>query len=198
MLRTRMAFSGMALKAAGQVGASVAATLIAAMIFSALPRATVPVAHVAAELTSGGKFAARVPGVESVAAEAQAVREQRPVLPMMAETPAQAIPLSAADASWDEAAKPLQPSAGENLGRPRLHLPARGDAGRLMEIGTGAGTRAAAAVAALASKPAASAPIEAAAAKTEDGMLPRVAASARFFWSLTASAGESLLSRLIP
>ena len=44
---------------ASQVSVSVGATLIAAMIYGALPRVTIPQLEPAPELTSGGKFAAR-------------------------------------------------------------------------------------------------------------------------------------------
>ena len=196
MLRTRVTFTGSALKVVCQVGASVATTLIASMIFAALPKATVPADRPAAELTSGGKFAARIPGAEM---EARGGAERAAALPILAEAPAQAIALSAANAAWDEAGKPVQPAALGEPVRPRLHLPARGDVRRSSDAGAGEAKRSAGLVAvALPSGPATSASVDIAPTRAEDGVLPRVAASVRSLWSITSSAGGSLLSRIVP
>ena len=63
MLRIRMALTGMFLK----VAAPVAATLIAALVFGSLPKANVPAAQPVVQLTSGGKFAARIPDAGAAA-----------------------------------------------------------------------------------------------------------------------------------
>ena len=69
MPRTRVEIIGSALKVMVQVGASMGATLIAAIAFASLPKATVPADRPAAELTSGGKFAARIPDAEDAASD---------------------------------------------------------------------------------------------------------------------------------
>lgn len=81
MPRTRVGLTGSALKVMGQVAASMGATLIAAMVFASLPKATVAVDRPAAELTSGGKFAARIPEAENAAAEDRPARA-RFILPL--------------------------------------------------------------------------------------------------------------------
>ena len=194
MLRTRMAFPAMALRLVCQVGASVAATLIASVIFAGLPKPTVPANQPVAELTSGGKFAARITGAESAASESQAAAGQRAAPPVMATAPADAVPLSAVDTAWSD---PREQPVFERPARPRLHLPTRGDARRSSGADTG-GKPVGIVAAVLASKPATSAVIEVGATKADDGMMPRIVSSARSLWAMTASAGGSLLSRIVP
>ncbi len=197
MLRTRMALTGMALRVVCQVGASVAATLIATVIFAALPKATIPVDRPAAELTSGGKFAARVAGAET--SQGQSTVEQRAALPVMAEAPTQAVALSVVAAAWGDTAKPLSPVSIDKPARSRLRLPLRTEARGSADAGAGNPKRPAEmAVAALGSKPTTGASLEGAGPRAEDGMVPRITSSARFLWSMASSAGGSLLSRIIP
>ncbi len=121
MLRIRMALTGMVLK----VAAPVAATLIAALVFGSLPKANVPTAHPAAELTSGGKFAARIP-------DAGGAPEQDGLEIQTASPPAaEAAQLPGTEDSAGEAGKP---SALVDMGiRPRFRLPLRSEARRLIE-----------------------------------------------------------------
>ncbi len=121
MLRIRMALVRLVLK----VAAPVAATLTAALVFGSLPKANVPTQHPVAELTSGGKFAARIP--IAGAAPQQEGFEAHTALPTVAEV----VALPGTDGSVGEVGKP---SASLDTGlRSRFRLPLRSEARRLIE-----------------------------------------------------------------
>ena len=73
MLRTRLDFSRMAGRLLLQVAASVTATLIGSAIFATLPKISPRADLPTVELTTGGKYAARIPGAAPEAAAPQAV-----------------------------------------------------------------------------------------------------------------------------
>lgn len=121
MPRTRMALTGMILK----VAAPVAATLIAALVFGSLPKANVPTARPVAELTSGGKFAARI------ADAGDPVQQDGVEAPTAAPAAAEAAQLPATDTTSGEAGKAS--ASIDAAMRPRFRLPLRSEARRLIE-----------------------------------------------------------------
>ena len=121
MSRIRMALVGMVLK----VAAPVAATLAAALVFGSLPKANVPATHPVVQLTSGGKFAARIP--DAGPSPQQDGFEVQTIVP----TTAEAAQLPGTDDTAGEAGKA---SAMVDMGiRPRFRLPLRSEARRLIE-----------------------------------------------------------------
>ena len=182
MLHARNALPALAGKLLYQVAASVTATLIAAAIVSALPKGGGPAAPVAAALTSGGKFAARVPDAGDAEAGAVEALAPLPVLTMVSTRPFDLDPVPAAApadvaGSLGPVAKPV---------RPRPHALARAERGRPADVATAAPSPRPGLVA-VADTP-----------RDEDGVLPRITSSAHAMWSLTTSAGGSLLSHLLP
>ena len=201
MLRTRSALPHSVVRWTGQVAASIGATLVASLIYSALPRPALPEAA-RPELTSGGKFAVRA--VEPAAFDGLDVMP----LPHVAPRPVQAAVLSAElppaihrvafDAAAPLVLAPERPARPVRVAR----VPAKAEARR-----TGGAEPAPQAVIT------AAAPHEAAAA-SEGGfvqallpevlhgawpaVLPRVVSTARAAWTMTASAGGSLVDRVVP
>ncbi len=181
MLHTRNALPALAGKLLYQVAASVTATLIAAAVFSALPKASGPAAPTAAALTSGGKFAARVPGAGDAGIGTAEMLTPLPVLTMVATRPFDLDPGADAPAdvagSLEAVAKPI---------RPRPHAPPRAERSRPADVAT------------VAPSPRPSLMAVADTPREEDGVMPKITSSAHALWSLTTAAGGSLLSHLMP
>lgn len=203
MLRTRSALPHSVVRWTGQVAASIGATLVASLLYSALPRPAPPEAA-RPELTSGGKFAARA--VEPAALDGLDVMP----LPHVAPRPVQAAVLSAEvppairrvafDAAAPLVLAPERPARAARLAR----APARTEPRR-----AGAPAPAPAPQAVIT----AAAPHEATTAGeggfvqallpealqgTWPAVLPRVVSTARAAWTMTASAGGSLVDRVVP
>ncbi len=182
MLHTRNALPALAGKLLYQVAASVTATLVAAAVFASLPKATGPVAPAAAQLTSGGKFAARVPGVGDAGAGGAETLAPPPVMTMVSTLPFDLHPV--ADAVPAEVARSLEPAVKPTRSRP--HVPVRAERSRPADAAT------------VATNPRPFLMVLADAPREEDGVLPKIASSARSLWSMTTSTGGSLLSHLMP
>ena len=193
MLHMTSGLSRSVMRWLSQVTASVGATLVATMIYAALPKS------VAAdgpppppELTSGGKFAARalppsaddgldtmpLPHVAPVLA---------PVLPALLETPPPGAALHRA--GWDGAASPaLPPDRSARAGKPP-------------RAASRAEPRRVAVVPAEPTPSAANPEAGREAASSLDlvpGLMPRVLSTARAAWSFTTSAGGTLMARVVP
>ena len=188
-----------------QVSVSVGATLIATMIYGALPKVTIPQLEPAPELTSGGKFAARAlppdapqvfDGLDTMPLPRVAVSDS--VLPAAFVTTAAqsdaATPPFAAPAAGVPAAGPLRRIVGDGgpIERPiraakTVHLPQRADAKHPARL-----------VTAEAAAPIAQVSSDEPTATTDDGLLPKVMSTARGAWAVTASASDALLAHVIP
>ena len=187
-----------------QVSVSVGATLIATMIYGALPRVTVPQLEPAPELTSGGKFAARA--LPPDAPQAFDGLDTMP-LPRVAAPPAvlpaaffmgsaQAAVAQPSVAELPTAVGPMRRIIGDGgpIERPiraakAVHLPQRADAKRPVRLVTAE---------AAAPEPVAQVSSNDPTAATDEGLLPKVMSTARGAWDVTASASDSLLSHVIP
>lgn len=205
MLRTRSGLSGSVVKWAAQVVASVGATLLATLIYSALPKVALPEApprtaadrsEVLSELTSGGKFAARAvrpaapqaaDGPDVVAlplVASMAIPVAFPVLPTSGSGVATSTPtVQLRQAAWDAAA----PERSTRPARPS-HAPARAEPKR---ASAEPAPRAPATVTSPSVGPASD-------VNDDGGFIPTVLSAARGAWSLTASAGGSLMARVMP
>ena len=192
-----------------QVSTSLGATLIAALIVQSLPRAMPAAPAPAPELTSGGKFAARV-----ASARAYDGLDKMPlphVEALRVDPPAAFVPaafLASSPADLGALGAVLRQSAGDppsvrdhakpaRLARASVHTEAR----RTAAPGS-------AAAASPSTRDGVSGEIATADA-ADDGLLHRVASKTRAVWSstsattqsawtATASIGSSLVSRLIP
>ena len=202
MLRTTSALPHSVVRWMGQVAASVGATLVASLIYSALPRPALPEAA-RPELTSGGKFAVRA--IEPAAFDGL---DTMP-LPQLAPRPVQAavlpadLPSTIRRVAFDAAA-PLAPERPARAARG-----ARGPA--KVEARRGGGAEPASPAVITAATPREAVADEAA---SEGGfvqallprvlptawpaVLPKVLSTARAAWTVTASAGESLVDRVVP
>ena len=204
MLRTRSGLPRFAAKWVAQVAASVGATALASLIYTALPKPVLSEAPASQpELTSGGKFAARAitpvayDGLDAMPAPhvvPSAVRlvaatpsadvalppavERRVPKPVRAmprtearhgAVPAEAMPRLASSAAVVTAAQPVAATRPE---------PGRDDGGFMAAI-----------------LPSAMPTIL---PTTLPSVLPKVVSTARAAWTLTASAGESLVARVVP
>ena len=195
-----------------QVSVSVGATLVATMIYGALPRDTIPQREPAPELTSGGKFAARAlppdalqafDGLDTMPLPRVAVPTA--VLPaafFMGST--QAAVAAPSTAAMPAGLPPLQPlgralgSGGPTRGvsvdplvrtTKAFHPPLRADAKHAARVVVAE---------AAAPEPIAQVSPNEPTASTDDGFLPKMMSSARGAWSVTASASDALLARVIP
>lgn len=193
MVRMTSGLSRPLLRWSSQVAGSLAATLAATLVWSVVPHpGAVPA--VRPELTSGGKFAARA--IQPIAYDGL---DTMP-LPHVAPPPARFVVTAAEPAppailhraSWDEAAPAERPA---RVVRP-AHLPVRADARRPEPVPHAA--------------PAAVVPDPEPKAEAEEGvlhrvipsalpqLLPGIASTARSAWTVTASAGDALVSRVVP
>ncbi len=160
-------------------GAALLAAMTAMTVAAALPDPwSTPGTPVA--LTSGGKFAARIPGLDAAAADGAG---PSPVaLPRADHAAADWFFLDAGTLRRSEvpSAKARLVPAGAGR-RPRHRTDGRGAAGTIAAASMGAlwsaGTQ----------------PF-----RPDDGIMHDVSSAAQAVWSVTASAGESLLSRLLP
>lgn len=185
-----------------QILASVAATLIASALYSVLPRLVAPAQPVPVALTSGGKFAARVP-VPGEAPSASAA-------PAVSAAPSASVsPSSTASGGWlrgvalspvplGVAPEVFSPEPGAEAAAPaeRAHRPTRPivhtalrRAATVVPAAAGLG-----AVAVLEAPRAIRPGLDAAAA----GPLDRALSTARSVVAETAAAGAALLSRVMP
>lgn len=193
MLRTTSGLSRPVLKWVSQVAASLGATLSATLIWSMVPHpGAVPAAP--AEMTSGGKFAARA--IEPAAYDGL---DTMP-LPHVAPPPARFVASAAELAppailrrvAWDEAAPVERPARAARPARP----PVRSEARRPEPVPRAA--------------PVAVAEAPGPRPEAEEGflhrvipsalprLLPAIASTARDAWTVTASAGDALVSRVVP
>ncbi len=161
------------------------AALTAVTVLTALPSLWRNDA-VAVALTSGGKFAARIAGAEAAPPSALSAASQGTSLPFLARS------------SVDEAVSWLSTAAMESLttdeSAPKavvstidrhLKFKARAEGRRLVD-------------AVMTDPKAALSVDEAALAKPDEGLMPKILASARSAWSVTTSAGGSLMSHILP
>ena len=184
----------------GQVVASIGATLVATLIYSALPRPVLP-EPARPELTSGGKFAVRA--VEPAAYDGLDVMPLPHVAPRAVQAalaPAEAPPAIRRIAFDAAAPLVLVPERPARAVRP-AHGPAKAEARR------GGGIEPAPQAVITAATPREAVADEAA---REGGflqailpiawpaVLPKVVSTARTAWTVTASAGESLVDRVVP
>ncbi len=200
MLRTTSGLSRSVLKWVSQVAASLGATLSATLIWSAVPHPGAAPAP-RPELTSGGKFAARA--IQPVAYDGL---DTMP-LPHAAPAPARLVAASAEAAppamlhraSWDEAAPlPPAPERAARAARAAPHAPLRADARRAEPA-----PRAAAVAEPAAEKPEPEAEADGGflhrvIPSSLPRFLPSIVATAQDAWSVTASAGDSLVARVVP
>lgn len=209
MLRRTSGLSRPVLKWVSQVAASLGATLSATLIWSAVPHpgaAPAAQATVQPELTSGGKFAARAvgpvafDGLDTMPLPHVAPSPARFVAPSV--EPAPSAMLHAA--AWDEAA-PSQAPRPVHPVRSAQRAPLRADAPRAEAV-HGEPRHAE-----QAPHPAAAAPAQVAAEPEADGgllkavipsalprILPSIVSTARSAWTVTASAGDTLMSHVVP
>ena len=199
-----------------QVSVSVGATLIATMIYGALPKVVVPQFEPLPEMTSGGKFAARA--LPPVVLQAFDGLDTMPLPHVAIPGPVLPVDFVTSSAQVDAA---VAPTAGlPSAGPPAAGLPAAGGpaAGTMRRIGDGGPIeRSVKAVKALhpplradakrpvrlmiaqaASEPVAQVLADEPATRAEDGWLPKAMSSARTAWSVTTSASDSLLAHVIP
>ena len=200
-----------------QVSVSVGATLVATMIYGALPKVTIPQLEPAPELTSGGKFAAR-----ALASEPLQAFDGLDTMPL----PRVAMPAAVLNAAFFTGSTQATVEAPAAAGSPAAGSPAAGSP--VLEpmhrtAGSGAPTRGVSAetprtakairpllradakhaARVVATEAAAPEPVAQAVSNeptiaTDDGLLPKVMSSARGAWSVTASAGDALLAHVIP
>lgn len=210
MLHTRSGLPRSLATWVSQVAASVGATLVASLIYAALPRPVPMDAAAPPELTSGGKFAARAVGpVAYDGLDAMPLPRMAP-LAIPADTPAAETagsPASLHRAAWDAPAPSVPgPERVARTGRSARAAPRPEP-----RHAAAAEPRAAAAAAA----PGATASADRGdAVDGGDGVWPRVlptllptllpgilpalASGARDAWTRAASAGGSLVSRVVP
>ena len=192
-----------------QVSVSVGATLIATMIYGALPKVAVPQFEAPPEMTSGGKFAARA--LPPVALQAFDGLDTMPLPHVTVADPAVTAGVFTVSARGDAAVAPIvgSPVAGsasaepmrrivgdggpamERLAKPAKapHPPLRADAKRAARLMTAQ---------AVVSEPVAQVLSDEPATKAEDGWLPKAMSTARTAWAVTASASDSLLAHVVP
>jgi len=214
MVRTTSGLPRSLGKWVSQVSASAGATLIATMIYGALPRPAAPPPAPRPEMTSGGKFAARVDHAPS---DADGGLDTMP-LPHVAAHPTPAaflvVPVSAEVSGFggaDEPAAAGQPSPAGHADKGAwvgAVLPRDQDRGlrtaRIAKSATRSEAKAAAAPAA--SEPPARMPAGAVAitlpapdvAQAAGGLLTGAMSTARDAWTFTASTSGALVSHLIP
>ncbi len=216
MLRMKSGLPRSLAKWVAQVAASVGATLVASLIYSAVPRpAATEAAAPRPELTSGGKFAARAVLPEAGDLMANDGLDTMP-LPRLAPMPVQAAsaPVAPAGApvegaaairrvAWDGAAPfaPMPERAARAVKTGRA--PLRAEARRAAPLAEPA-PRPVTAVAAVVAE----ARVEE--ARDEEGfvprllprvlpsVLPKVVSTAKAAWTVTAAAGVSLVDRVVP
>ncbi len=210
-----------------QVSVSVGATLVATMIYGALPKITVPQFEPAPVLTSGGKFAARAlppdapqafDGLDTMPLPRVAVPTSvLPVALFVGATQATAAGLQAPRPQVAEL-QAASTSAGTPAGASPLPEAAR------HVLASGAPARGASVEAPVRSVKALHLPLRADArhptrvvvaeaatpdpiaqvsssmpdAPADQGLLPKMMSSARGAWSITASAGDALLAHVVP
>lgn len=210
MLRTTSVLPKSVLKWVSQVSASLGATLSATLIWSAVPHCGAAPAPQPA-LTSGGKFAARavgpaaLDGLDTMPLPHVAPSPARFVAPGVEHAPAATLHAAA----WDEAA-PLPPEMGRPVrpARTAQRAPARAEAPRA-EAGRGEPRRVEPAprvAAASVRVPTASEPEPEADGGLLRGVipsalpriLPSLVSTARSAWSVTASAGDTLMTHVVP
>ena len=188
-----------------QASASLGATLIAALIVQALPRAVPEIPRLSPELTSGGKFAARIAsaraydGLDTMPLPRldPAVGDQPPIVP------AAFLTISSSDPAGLGAA-PRQPTSDGLVIRERT---------KTARVARGSSRAEARRTRGPTDAPVelhdTTAPAVATVEPSEDGLLRQVvtrtsqvlsgtSATTRDAWTATASVGSSLVSRLIP
>ncbi len=195
MLRAPSGLKRSVVKWVSQVSVSVGATLVATVIYGALPKPGITVAAVPPEMTSGGKFAARAEPASTIAYDGLDTMPLPHVMGLVA--PAAFLNLPGAIAAepsgaagplrlavWDAAGPGAAPDrAARKAAKPSVHGEARRSvvsAERPQPISLAAGDQ------------------SGEGAKDEDGWLPKVMSTARTAWSMTASTGTAVLSRLTP
>lgn len=194
MLRMRSGLPRIAAKWAAQVAASVGATMVASLIYTALPRPALPDAPVPRPaLTSGGKFAAR-----AIVPVAYDGLDAMP-LPQVTALPARLVTLPA----WETPTA----AAVERRAQKPVRAPLRAE-GRRGAAPSDVPPRPATVAVVTAVEPVTPARAEAGGddegfmpailPKVLPGLLPGVVSTARAAWSLTASASESLVARVVP
>ena len=222
MLRTTSVLPHSVVRWMGQVAASVGATLVASLIYSALSRPALPEAA-RPELTSGGKFAVRaiepaafdgldtMPLPQVAPRPVQAAILPAPVLPAPV-LPAPVLPTPASPAEFPPAIRRVAFDAAAPLAPERPARAARGARGPArVEARRGGGAEPASQAVITAATPREAVADE---ATSEGGfvqallprvlptawpaVLPRVVSTARAAWTVTASAGESLVDRVVP
>lgn len=205
MLRTTSVLPKSVLKWVSQVAASLGATLSATLIWSAVPHPGAAPAP-QPELTTGGKFAARAvgpvafDGLDTMPLPHVAPSPARFVAPSV--EPAPSAMLHAA--AWDEAAPSQAPRPVRPV-RSAQRAPLRADAPRAEAV-HGEPRHAE-----QAPHPAAAVPAQVAAEPEADGgllkavipsalprILPSIVSTARSAWTVTASAGDTLMSHVVP
>ena len=210
MLRTTSALPHPVVRWMGQVAASVGATLVASLIYSALPRPAPP-EPARPELTSGGKFAARA--IEPAAFDGLDTMPLPRVAPQPVQAgvlPATAAPATAAPAEAPPAIRRVALDSAALPGPERPARAARGTHGPAKAEARRSGGAEPAPQAVIT----AATPREAAAEASDGGfvqallprvlptawpaVLPKVVSTARAAWTVTASAGESLVDRVVP
>jgi len=193
-----------------QVSASAGATLVAILVYGALPRAAAPPPP-RPEMTSGGKFAARVAHASS---EANDGLDTMPLPHLAAPAPAPAAPaaflLAPVPADMAEPADAAQPVAsgqpplsGQPLSTGRVHQTAWD--GAIAPKSARLAARSDVRPAAAPSSPASRVPTGDSGAMAmpapdltqgADGLLAGAMSTARNAWAFTASASGALVSRL--
>ena len=194
-----------------QVSVSVGATLIATMIYGALPRVTVSQLEPAPELTSGGKFAARALPPEPLQAF-DGLTMPLPRVAMPAAVLNAAFFTGSTQATVEAPAAAGSPAAGSPVLEPMHRTAGSGAPTRGVSAETPRTAKAIRpllradakhAARVVATEAAAPEPVVQAVSNeptiaTDDGLLPKVMSSARGAWSVTASAGDALLAHVIP
>ena len=181
MLRTRSGLPRFAARWASQVTASACAALAASLVYTVVPRPA-PVETPRPELTSGGKFAARA--VVPVAYDGLDTMPAPRVAPAVLAAPP----------------PPLAELAPERRPQRAVHVAPRAEARRLPPPPV----RPAAVALVTAAEPVAPARDGAGHGGGSfvppllPGLLPHVVSTAKAAWTLTASAGESLVDRVVP
>ena len=187
MLRSRLNLSVLVGRPSTQVLASITAILLGSAILAALPVASGLDAHRAVQLTSGGKFAARIPGAapepEPAAEETRTTLASGAAGALHPAFDMGLVPLLASDA----------PATGDGTAAPSLDRPMRGKA---RSARPGLLRRAADVTPLPLARPAVL--VETASVLPDEGVLPKLVSSARSLWSFSASAGSAFFSRLVP
>lgn len=205
-----------------QVSVSVGATLVATMIYGALPRATVPRLEPAPEMTSGGKFAARAlppdalqasGGLDTMPSPRMAVptavlptavltsaTQPAVVAPWTAGRPA-APTVSGLAVAGSPVLEPLRRVLGDGgpTGGVPVERPVRAVKALRPPLRAEAKHAARVVVADIATpEPVEQVPSSEPVAKTDDGVLATMMSRARGALSVTASASDALLAHVMP